>query len=100
MIWDVMSCRGAAGLCFITPNTTMNGPKYVELIKEKLKLDMHVHGCTIFRQNVASCHPSKVATGFLKKNKISALEWPENSPGLNPIKNLWNVMKDKVAYKR
>ena len=46
-----MSCRGAAGLYFIPPNTTMNGPKYVELLKEKLKLHMHVHGCTILMQD-------------------------------------------------
>ena len=41
MIWGAMSCRGAAGLYFIPPNTTMNGPK--ELYKEKLKLHIHVH---------------------------------------------------------
>ena len=32
MIWGAMSCRGAAGLYYIPPNTTMNGPKYVELL--------------------------------------------------------------------
>ena len=41
MIWGAMSCRGAAGLYFIPPNTTTNGPKYMELLKEKLKLNMH-----------------------------------------------------------
>ena len=40
--------HGAAGLNFIPPNTSMNGPKYVELFKKKLKLHMHVHGWTIF----------------------------------------------------
>ena len=55
MIWGAMSCRGAAGLYFIPPNTTMNGPKYVELLKEKLKLQMHIHGCTIFMENGAPC---------------------------------------------
>ncbi|KAI0222937.1 Glutamate carboxypeptidase 2 [Lamellibrachia satsuma] len=45
-------------------------------------------------QDGAPCHQSKVATDFLK-NKISLLEWPENSPDLNPIDNLWTIMKDK-----
>ena len=27
MIWGAMSCRGAAGLYFIPPNTTMNGTR-------------------------------------------------------------------------
>ena len=33
MIWGAMPCRGAAGLYFISPNTIMNRPKYVELVK-------------------------------------------------------------------
>ena len=60
---------------------------------------MHVHGCTIFVQDGVPCHQSNVATEFLKKNKISVLEWPGNSLNLNPIENLWTIMKDKVAFK-
>ena len=33
MIWGAMSCRDAAGLYFIPPNTTLKGLKYVELLK-------------------------------------------------------------------
>ena len=43
---------------------------------------------------------SKVATEVMKKNKISLLEWPGNSPDLNPIENLWTIIKDKVAYEQ
>ena len=58
---------------FILPNTTMNEPKYVVLLKETLKLHMHIHRCTIFIQDGAPCHRSKVATAFLKK--IRSLCW-------------------------
>ena len=69
----------------------------MRLIKEQLKLHMHVHvhGCTSFMQDGAPCHLSKVATEFLKKNKISVLGWPRISPDLNPIENPWAIMKDK-----
>ena len=100
MIWGAMSCRCAVGLYFIPPKTTMNGPKYVKLLKEILKLHMHVHGCMIFMQDGAPCYLSKVAIEFLKKNKISVLEWPRNSPNLKTFKNLWTNMKGKVAYKQ
>ena len=69
----------------------------MELLKEKLKLPMDINKCTIFMQDGAPCHRSKVATDFLKKNKISV---PGNSPDLKPIENLWTIMKDKVADKQ
>ena len=70
MIWGAMSYRGAAGLYFIPPNTTMNRPIYMELLKEKAKLhmhDLHARGRSFF---------TNVANEFLKRNKISVLEWP------------------------
>jgi len=50
-------------------------------------------------QDGAPCHRSKVAKTFLAKNRIKALDWPDNSPDLNPIQNLWTNMKTKVAEK-
>ena len=93
LVWGSIPCCSAAGLYVIPPNTTMNGPKYMELIKEKPKRlsDRHDSG---------QCHRSKVTTEFLKKNKFSVLECPGNSPDLNPVKNLWIIMKDKVVYTR
>ena len=90
MIWGAMSCCDAAGMYFIPPNTTMYGLKYMKLHKEQLKLNMDVHGCTIFMQDGAPCHPLKVAPEFLKKTtKTSVQEWPVNGPDLNPIENIW-----------
>jgi len=36
---------------------------------------------------------------FFRRAKISVLEWPGNSPDINPIENLWLIMKKKVASK-
>ena len=41
----------------------------------------------------------KIVTDLFTANKITLLEWPGNSPGRNPIKNLWAVLKDKVTNK-
>ena len=31
------------------------------------------------------------------KNKIRCIEWPSYSPDLNPIENLWGLMKEKIS---
>ena len=99
MIWGAISEHGVAGISFLSPGTTTNGPRYVELLAEKLKIHMAVHSCTIFMQDGAPCHRSKVAMTFLAENGIKVLDWPVNSPDLNPIENLWTNMKNKVAEK-
>ena len=51
-------------------------------------------------QDGAPFHRSYVDTEFLKKNEMSALEWPVNTPYLNPIENRWTIVKDKMAYRQ
>jgi len=88
MVWGAISEDGVAGISFLPPGTTMNGPRYVELLAEKLKIHMAVHNCSIFMQDGAPCHQLKVAKTFLAENQIKVLDWLGNSPDLNPIQNL------------
>ena len=70
MILSGISVNGTAGLFFLPPGTTMNGPKYVNLLKDKLELHMAVHKCKTLIQDGAPCYWSKVVTQFLKSKKI------------------------------
>ena len=76
MIWGAMSSNGTAGLFFLPKGTTMNGARYLEMLQEKLQLHM------------APCHRSKIVSEVLKKKKIKTIDWPGNSPDLNPIKHV------------
>ena len=100
MIWGAMFRNGVAALSFLPPGTIINGPKYVQMLSEKLKLHLQVHNCQIFMEDSAPCHRSKVAKNFLDSNNIDLLEWLRNSPDLNPIENLWTNMKNEVSEKQ
>ena len=48
MIWGAISAKGRAGLHFLPSGTTMNGARYLDVLKEKLPMHMRIHSCRYF----------------------------------------------------
>ena len=49
---------------------------------------------------VMTCRKNRKMTAFMKKNKIPILPWPGNSPDMNPIENLWMIVKRRIAMRK
>jgi transposase len=50
-------------------------------------------------QDGARIHTAGNVMEWLRTKDIEFLEWPPQSPDLNPIENIWAYLKDKL-YKR
>jgi hypothetical protein len=44
-------------------------------------------------------HRSKIAKEWKGLNNVWELQWPSMSPDLNPIENVWNILKMKITKK-
>ena len=47
----------------------------------------------IFRHGLVQCHNSKITRTCLACNEIPVLKWLGNSPEVNSIENVWNIVK-------
>ncbi len=54
----------------------------------------------IFQQDLAPAHSAKATSNWFKDHGIPVLNCPANSPDLNPIENLWGIVKRKMRYAR
>ena len=50
----------------------------------------------IFQQDNNLKHTSKIVKQWFKDKNITVMEWPTQSPELNPIENFWEIVDKKI----
>ncbi len=97
MVWGALSSAGVCPLCFL--RSKVNTAIYQEVLEHfMLPAADQLYGDAdfIFQQNLAPAHSAKATSTWFKDHDIPVLNWPANSPDLNPIENLWGIVKRKI----
>lgn len=77
-------------------NERLNGHGYKQLLEQHLNFREIIRTNKIFQHDNAPIHKAQCVTRWFEETALRVLDWPPQSPDLNPIENVWSHIKAKL----
>mmetsp|Transcript_6823 Transcript_6823/g.6127 ORF Transcript_6823/g.6127 Transcript_6823/m.6127 type:complete len:310 (+) Transcript_6823:140-1069(+) len=100
-VWGCFSYNGVGNLYNIEGIMVKQDYKNIlqrQMIPSAQKL--FPSGDYIFQEDNDPKHAAKICRQYLSNKGVNRLEWPSQSPDLNPIENLWAILDKKCKMRK
>jgi len=97
MVWGCMSWSGVGNMEFI--DGIMTKTVYLDILRRNLQESvrkLELGRRFVFQEDNDPKHTALVIKDFIKENKIKRLDWPSQSPDMNPIEHLWDSIGREI----
>lgn len=97
MVWGAFSWHGVGPIVKIV--NKMDRFQYLDILKNNMEpfAFENMPITWTFMQDNDPKHSSKIVKEWFLNEQIKVLDWPAQSPDLNPIENLWSDVKNEIA---